>query len=350
VLGTSARLLKLLSLLESRRAWSGPELAQRLEVSVRTVRRDVERLRTLGYPIQAAPGVVGGYRLGAGAELPPLLLDDEEAVAVAVGLRTAAGGSVGGIEETSLRALAKLEQLLPSRLRRRVNALQTYTVSLTGSAPTADANVLAMIAAACRDHERVRFLYRTHDGRKSRRTVEPYRLVHLARRWYLVAWDVDREDWRTFRVDRIAARLSTDRRFTPRKLPDRDIGAYVAAAVASARDRYQARIVLHAPLAEVAKRVPPSYGTLEALGDDTCLLRTGADWLGGLAVYVALIGVDFEVLEPPELAEQIRVLAERFRRATSWRERPPAQRPSSGPLSSRREQGLYGGNAKPSGT
>jgi predicted DNA-binding transcriptional regulator YafY len=315
VLETSARLLKLLSLLQSRRSWTGPELAERLEVGVRTVRRDIGRLRSLGYPVQAAPGIAGGYRLGAGAELPPLLLDDEEAVAVAVSLRTAAGGTVAGIEETSLRALAKLEQLLPSRLRRRVSALQTYTVSLPGSPPTADANVLATIAAACRDRERLRFHYRSYDGTASRRTVEPYRLVNLGRRWYLVAWDADRDDWRTFRVDRIESRLSADRRFTPRKLPQRDIGAYVAAAVSAARDRYQAQVILHAPLAEVAKRVHQSYGTLEAIDEHACLLRTGAHWLGGLAVYVAMIGVDFEIVEPPELVEHVRVLSERFRRA-----------------------------------
>jgi predicted DNA-binding transcriptional regulator YafY len=315
VVETSARLLKLLSLLQSRRSWTGPELAERLEVGVRTVRRDVERLRSLGYPVQAAPGIAGGYRLGAGAELPPLLLDDEEAVAVAVSLRTAAGGTVAGIEETSLRALAKLEPLLPSRLQRRVNALQTYTVSLPGSPPTADANLLATIAAACRDCERLRFRYLAHDGTRSRRTVEPYRLVNLGRRWYLVAWDAHREDWRTFRVDRIEPRLSTDRRFTPRKLPQRDIGAYVAAAVSAARDRYQAEVILQAPLAEVAKRVPPSHGNLEEIDEHTCVLRTGAHWLGGLAVYVAMIGVDFEIVEPPELVEHVRVLSERFRRA-----------------------------------
>jgi predicted DNA-binding transcriptional regulator YafY len=315
VVKTSARLLKLLSLLQSRRSWTGPELAERLEVGVRTVRRDVGRLRSLGYPVHAAPGIAGGYRLGAGAELPPLLLDDEEAVAVAVSLRTAAGGTVAGIEETSVRALAKLEQLLPSRLRRRVSALQTYTVSLPGSPPAADANVLATIAASCRDRERLRFGYHSYDGTTSRRRVEPYRLVNLGRRWYLVAWDVDREDWRTFRVDRIEPRLSTDRRFTPRKLPQRDIGAYVAAAVSAARDRYQAEVILRAPLAEVAKRVPPSHGTLEEIDEHTCVLRTGAHWLGGLAVYVAMIGVDFEIVEPPELVEHVRVLSERFRRA-----------------------------------
>jgi predicted DNA-binding transcriptional regulator YafY len=316
VLETSARLLKLLSLLQSRRSWTGPELAERLEVGVRTVRRDVDRLRRLGYPVHAAPGLAGGYRLGAGAELPPLLLDDEEAIAVAIALRTAAGGTVAGIEETSLRALGKLEQLLPSRLRRRVNALQTYTVSLVGSGGAVPADVLALIAGACRDHERLRFRYRSHDRTPSKRIVEPHRLVHLGRRWYLVAWDVDRRDWRTFRIDRIEPPISTDRRFKPRNLPERDVGAYVSAAVSAARDRYQARVVLHAPLAALEKRVPPMYGTLEAIDERTCLLRTGSDWLGGLAVYVAMIGVDFQVLEPPEFVEQVRVLADRFRRAT----------------------------------
>jgi predicted DNA-binding transcriptional regulator YafY len=187
VLETSARLLSLLSL-QARRDWSGPELAERLEVGVRTIRRDVERLRTLGYPVHARSGVAGGYRLGAGAQLPPLLLDDEEAVAVAVGLRTAAGGTVTGIEETSMPVLAKLEQVLPSRLWRRVNALVSHTVPLTGSWPTVDPRTLALIAAACRDHEGLRFGYRSDRGTSSRRSVEPHRLVHTGRRWYLVAW------------------------------------------------------------------------------------------------------------------------------------------------------------------
>ncbi|HZO34324.1 MAG TPA: WYL domain-containing protein [Gaiellaceae bacterium] len=315
MLSTSARLLKLLSLLQSRRSWAGAELAERLEVDVRTVRRDVDRLRRLGYPVRAAPGVAGGYRLGAGAELPPLLLDDEEAVAVAIALRTAAGGTVAGIEETALRALGKLEQLLPTRLRRRVGALQSYTVSLVGTGGAVPAELLAQIAGACRDLERLRFEYTTRDETASRRTVEPYRLVHLGRRWYLVAFDLDRDDWRTFRVDRIGSRVSTERRFVPRKPPARDLGAYVAASVSAARDRYQAEIVLHGPIAQLRRRVPPSYGTLEVIDDETCLLRTGSDWLGGLAVYVAMIGVDFEVLEPLELVDEVRRLAERFARA-----------------------------------
>jgi predicted DNA-binding transcriptional regulator YafY len=316
VLETSTRLLKLLALLESRRTWTGAELAERLEVGRRTVRRDVDRLRRLGYPVHGAPGVAGGYQLGAGAELPPLLLDDDEAVAVAIALGTAAGGTVAGIEETALRALAKLEQLLPSRLRRRVNALQTYTVSLTAPGRTVAPDVLALIAAACRDHESLRFRYRSHDRTTSRRRVEPHRLVHLGRRWYLVAWDADRLDWRTFRVDRIEPRISTDRRFSPRRLPARDVGAYVAAAVSAARDRYHARVILHGSAEELKKRVPPTYGTLEEIDEGRCMLRTGADWLGGLAVYVAMIGVDFEVLEPPEFVDEVRALAARFARAT----------------------------------
>jgi predicted DNA-binding transcriptional regulator YafY len=317
VLETSTRLLRLLSLLQSRRSWSGPELAERLEVDVRTVRRDVDRLRRLGYPVGAAPGIAGGYRLGAGAELPPLLLDDEEAVAVAIALRTAAGGTVAGIEETALRALGKLEQLLPSRLQRRVGALQSYTVSLVGTGGAVEAGLLAQIAGACRDAERLRFDYRRHDATRSRRTVEPHRLVHLGRRWYLVGYDVDRDDWRTFRVDRIGPSVSTERRFQPRPLPARDLGAYVARSVSAARDRYQAEVILHGPLERLRKRVPPSYGTLEPIDAETCLLRAGSDWLGGLAVYVATIGVDFEVLSPPEFVDEIRRLAERFARAHS---------------------------------
>jgi predicted DNA-binding transcriptional regulator YafY len=315
MLDTSSRLLALLSLLQARREWSGPELADRLDVGVRTVRRDMERLRGLGYPVSATRGVAGGYRLGAGASLPPLLLDEEEAVAVAVGLRTAASVGVVGIEETAVRALGKLEQVLPTRLRRRVNAVGAATVPYPGTGPAVDPATLATIAGGCRDAERLRFGYRAHDGTSTRRLVEPHRLVHTGRRWYLVAWDADRADWRTFRVDRIE-RVAADRRFVPREPPAEDIAAYVARSVSSARDRYQARVILRAPLAEVAGRVPHSVGTLEAIDERSCLLRTGSDWLGGLAVYVAEIGVDFEVLDPPEFGERVKQLAGRFARAT----------------------------------
>jgi len=317
VLETSARLLSLLSLLLARPTWSGAALAARLEVDARTIRRDVERLRRLGYPVRSTPGAGGGYRLGAGAEMPPLLLDEEEAVAVAVGLRTAASVGVTGIEETSVRALAKLEQVLPARLRRRVGALGAATVLYPASGPTVEPEVLSAIATACRDHERLRFRYQGFDGAGSRRLVEPHRLVHTGRRWYLVAWDATREDWRTFRVDRIASRPAADRRFVPREPPAPDIAAYVARRVSATRDRHQARVVLRAPLEVLAPRVPPAVGTLEPIDAVSCLLRTGSDWLGGLVIMIADIGVDFEVLEPPELIEQVRRLAERLTRASA---------------------------------
>jgi predicted DNA-binding transcriptional regulator YafY len=276
----------------------------------------MERLRSLGYPVNAEPGAAGGYRLGAGAALPPLVLDDEEAVAVAVCLRTAATGTVTGIEETSMRALAKLEQVLLSRLRRRVRALGSFTVPTLGAAPTVEPEVLATIAGACRDQQRLRFGYRSYEGGSSRRTVEPHRLVQLGRRWYLVAWDIDRADWRSFRVDRITRRPSPGTRFAARKPPPDGAAAFVAKGALDARNRWQANVILHAPLAAVGARVPQTVGTLEAIDDETCRLHTGADWLGSLAIYIAAIGVDFEVIEPPELIAELRMLADRFQRAT----------------------------------
>ena len=207
MLDTSARLLRLLSLFQAQRYWSGAELAERLEVTPRTLRRDVDRLRSLGYPVNSTTGTAGGYQLGAGATLPPLLLDDDEAVAVAVGLRTAASGTVTGMEEASVRALSKLQQLLPSRLRRRVSALNSFIVPMANRGPTVDAETLSVIAGACRDYEMLRFSYNSRDGASSSRQVEPHRLVHTGRRWYLAAWDLDRENWRTFRIDRIQAKL-----------------------------------------------------------------------------------------------------------------------------------------------
>src|ERR687890_151216 len=200
---TSSRLLTLLSLLQGRRDWPGGELAERLGVSGRTIRRDIGRLRGLGYPVESAPGPTGGYRLRAGTAMPPLLLDEDEAIAIAVGLRTAARASVTGIEETSIRALVKLEQVLPAHLRRRVTALGSATVAAPAGGPTVDPQHLTTIAAACRDAECIRFDYESRDGTATRREAEPHALVNLGRRWYLVAWDRRREDWRTFRVDRL---------------------------------------------------------------------------------------------------------------------------------------------------
>jgi predicted DNA-binding transcriptional regulator YafY len=313
---TSARLLKLLSLLQARRDWSGADLAVRLEVSERTVRRDVERLRDLGYPVHASRGTDGGYRLGAGAAMPPLLLDDDEAVAVAVGLRTAARSPVTGIEETSVRALAKLENILPSRLRRRVSALADYTVPIPpdSPAPPVDPTVLTTLASACRDHERLRFDYRSHDGSSTVRSVEPYRLVSWGRKWYLVAWDTERDDWRTFRVDRIEPRTPGGPRFRPREFPG-DVAAYVARGVSAAGYRFQARITVHAPAEVVAARINPAIGVVEALDEHSCVLSTGADSVETVAVYAGLLDADFTVSEPPELVERLRMLADRYRRA-----------------------------------
>ncbi|MFD8498348.1 helix-turn-helix transcriptional regulator [Amycolatopsis sp. NPDC059657] len=317
MLETSARLLRLLSLLQTPRDWTGTELAERLEVSTRTVRNDIERLRGLGYPVDATRGSIGGYRLGAGAELPPLLLDDEEAVAVAIGLRTAAGGTITGVEETSLRALAKLEQVLPNRLRRRVNALQKFTVPVPRDeqGPRVDANLLSMLAAACRDHERLRFEYRAHDGSATRRQVEPYRLVNWGRRWYLVAWDVAKADWRTFRVDRIDPKPPFGPRFTPRELPE-DVTDRVRRGVSAAAWRYRARVTVHAAAEVVTERINPAVGTVEAVDENTCVLETGADSLDTLAVHLGMLGVGFTVSEPPELVSLLRELSERYRDAT----------------------------------
>src|SRR5271165_4548736 len=217
MLETSARLLGLLSLFQAQRYWSGAELSERLEVTARTLRRDVDKLRSLGYPVNSTSGTAGGYQLGAGATLPPLLLDDDEAVAVAVGLRTAASGTVAGIEEASVRALSKLQQVLPVRLRSRVRALHAFILPLANTGPTVNAEALSKIAGACRDYERLRFRYRNRDAVESVREVEPHRLVHTGRRWYLAAWDAGRENWRTFRVDRIEPPISTGQRFNPRE-------------------------------------------------------------------------------------------------------------------------------------
>ncbi len=242
---TSARLLRMLTLLQTHREWSGQQLADRLGVSTRTVRRDVDKLRDLDYPVNAVKGIAGGYRLGAGAQLPPLLLDDEEAVAITIALRTATGSSVAGIGETALRALVKLEQVLPSRLRHRVSALQLSTVRTSGGGPTVDAEVLTAIGTACRDHQRLRFDYRGHGDADSIRVTEPHELVIWGPRWYLVAWDLDRNDWRTFRVDRIRPRTPTGPRFTPREIPGGDAAAHVARSVAQMWPD-QATIRLHA--------------------------------------------------------------------------------------------------------
>ena len=316
---TSSRLLTLLSLLQGRRDWPGGELADRLGVSGRTIRRDVERLRDLGYPVESMTGPAGGYQLRAGTAMPPLLLDDDEAIAIAVGLRTAAGASIDGIEETSVRALVKLEQVLPSHLRRRVSALQNATTTLTRpGGPTVDPQCLTTIAAACRDHERIRFAYTARDKADSRREVEPHALVNAGRRWYLVAWDCGREGWRTFRLDRVAKPASSGVRFAPRTIPGRDAAAFVQRGLSEASYRYEARVTLHAPAEELRKRRWLG-GTVEPIDDSRCLFRTSDDNLDWLAMRIAMLGFEFECHGPPELVEHLREMGERVGRGVGHR-------------------------------
>jgi predicted DNA-binding transcriptional regulator YafY len=302
MLETSARLLRLLSLLESNREWTGPDLAERLEVSSRTVRKDVDRLRNLGYPVDSTRGRVGGYQLGVGASLPPLLLDDDEAVAIVVGMSQASGSGITGTEEASLRATIKLEQMLPPRLRNRVNALRTFATRVPPDRqpPAVDAEVLAGLANASRNHERVRISYASHDGSRTRRIVDPHHLVNWGSRWYLVAWDENRADWRTFRVDRIAML---------------DISAYIARNVSRAAWKYTASIVAAASAEQVLERINPAVGTVEPIDNKTCILRTGADDLDTVAVYIGLLGYEFRVVSPPELIDRLRAISQRYARA-----------------------------------
>lgn len=319
MLETSARLLRLLALLQARAFWSGADLAQQLKVTERTIRRDIDRLRSLGYPVRSSVGVAGGYQLGAGASLPPLLLEDDEALAVALGLRTAAAGTVAGVEEAALRALAKLEQVLPQRVRRRVKALHEAVAPLYSTGPRVRAEVLSALAAACRHRERAAFGYGDRQGRVTARRTEPHGLVHTGARWYLAAWDEDREDWRTFRVDRIAGNITTGPRFVPRDVPEGEVAAFVSRSVAARPYTYRARVLFHAPLSRVRERVPPLEGYLRRVGNDRCRLELGGSSLGALAVHLALVDEDFEIEDPPELVDHVRTLAARLRRSTRRR-------------------------------
>ncbi|MCX3058450.1 helix-turn-helix transcriptional regulator [Streptomyces beihaiensis] len=315
---TPARLLHLLSLLQTPREWPGGELAERLGVSRRTVRRDIDRLRELGYPVQATLGTDGGYRLVAGKALPPLVLDDEEAVAIAVGLRAGAGHAVEGVEEASVRALAKLEQVLPSRLRHRVSTLQAATIPLTsGDGATIAPETLTVIASATAGGERLRFHYRSADGTRTRRLTEPYRLVSTGRRWYLVAYDMDREDWRTFRVDRVSEPFATGARFAPREVPEGDAARFLRRSMQQKDGgTYELDVEFAAPAEAVAARMPASVGVPVALPDGGCRLRTtSAGSLEWMAVRLAMGGFEFRVRAPEELAVAVRELGERMVRA-----------------------------------
>ncbi|MFD8306058.1 helix-turn-helix transcriptional regulator [Streptomyces sp. NPDC059690] len=314
---TPARLLTLLSLLQTPREWPGGELAERLGVSRRTVRRDIDRLRELGYPVQATMGADGGYRLVAGKAMPPLVLDDEEAVAIAVGLRAGAGHALEGVDEASVRALAKLEQVLPSRLRHRVTTLQAATTPLTsGDGATIAPETLTVMASTVAGRERLRFAYRAGDGTESRRLTEPYRLVSTGRRWYLVAYDLDRADWRTFRVDRVSEPFATGARFAPRELPTGDAAEYLRRSMQRQQEFYDFEITFAAPVEAVAAKVPAWLGTPEPVDADSCRLRgRSGDAPEWTAVRLALLGFEFTVREPAELVEQVRQLGARLTRA-----------------------------------
>ena len=318
--GPTSRVLQLLSLLQTHRFWSGAELAERLEVSARTLRRDVERLRELGYPVDAIRGIAGGYRLASGAHMPPLLLDDDEAVAIAVGMRAAASASVGGIEDTSLRALAKLEQVLPDRLRRRVNAIHANVVPLrwaAASGPTIDAGALALLAQACRDHEAVRFDYQRRDGDETRRLVEPHHLVSAGRRWYLVAFDLRRAAWRTFRLDRLEAPQLAGARFARRPVPGGDAAAFVARSMRSRPMAHEATIVAHGSAADVRAALPWPEVEVGDMAEGTCRVRLRAESLAWLASCVAMMAVAFpvEVEDSPELVARLGEVSRRLQHA-----------------------------------
>lgn len=318
MIDTSARLLRLLSVLQARRFWSGAELAERLEVTPRTLRRDIDRLRSLGYVVDATSGPGGGYALGTGASLPPLLLDDDEAVAVTVALRSAAD-SFAKLGETAVRVLSKLEPLLPARLRKRVGALQAVTVSVQTSGPALDAALLTTLAAACRDGEQLELAYRARDGRQSTRTVDPFHLAHTGtRRWYLVAWDHGRGDWRTFRVDRVE-RVRPLHKPVTRRDPPPDVAGYVADSIAHAPYRLRATVRLRGSAAQLAERIPRWIGALEPLDAKHCLLRTGADSVEGLACQLILTGTDFDLVEPRSLAPRLRRVARRIERGVATR-------------------------------
>ncbi len=310
VADTTARLLRLLGLLQSRPVLTGPELASQLGVTVRSIRRDVERLRDLGYPVRAARGAGGGYQLGAGRALPPLLLDPEEAVAVAVCLRLAAGGTVAGVGEAALRTMTKLDQVLPGPLRAQVAAVAAATVTLDSASDPVDPETLLVLARSSRDHVQVRFAYVAGGGETTDRRVEPYAMVATGRRWYLMAWDPDRGDWRTFRLDRVRDARSTTWGFRPRPAPDPR--EYVARAITVAPYRHTARVRFTAPAHEVAGWVPATVGTVEPLDEHSCLLTTGADRLDFLAVHLVATGLPIESVEPPELRDAMRELAGRL--------------------------------------
>jgi predicted DNA-binding transcriptional regulator YafY len=318
VADTAARLLHLLSLLQRRADWSGPELADQLGVTTRTVRRDVDRLRSIGYPVDSNPGVAGGYRLGVGAGLPPLLLDDEEAVAVTVAVGMSASAAVNGIEDAALSALAKLDRVLPPALRSQVSALRASVVSLAPVTDAVDAETLVCVAQACQENGRLKLSYRDRDGQSSDRRVEPFRLVATGRRWYLLGYDLDRAAWRTLRLDRVASAARTGHRFVPRDSPEPL--SFVGEAITAAPYRYRATVAVASASDELRRRVPPTVGVVKPTGT-TSMLVVGGDRLSWLCGYLVALELPFEVLDPPELRDFVRRMGRQL--ASSHRTKGP---------------------------
>jgi predicted DNA-binding transcriptional regulator YafY len=334
---TAERLLSLLSLLQDGRSWTGAELADRLAVTGRTVRNDVDRLRQLGYDVTATRGTVGGYRLGgSGTSLPPLLLDTEEAVAVAVGLRTGVNCIIGGMEETSLRALTKLEQLLPARLRHRVRNLNRYTVPLPSQAPVpaVEPALLSQLVGMCHARERFRFRYVAaavgelagDEQSGVRCDVEPHRLVNRGHRWYLLGYDVDEERWDVFEVARIRPRTPSGPRFPERPLPDEDVAGYVAARLPESTWRCRGTAVVHAGATEVEAALLPAEGRVIAGEAGRCRVVLGAESYAAVALMLARTGLPFEVEGPPALVDEVAALGARLREATGRSGGVPALR------------------------
>ncbi|MFD4474859.1 helix-turn-helix transcriptional regulator [Streptomyces sp. NPDC058471] len=345
-LGTTERVLTLLGLLQQRQVWTGPELAARLGVTARTVRRDVDRLRTLGYPVHAGQGVGGGYRLGPGRDLPPLLLDDQEAIATAVSLLAGAGGAVAGAGDAALQALTKLDQVLPARLRHEVRALSESVEFFNGGRAPVDPEVLMTLARACRDEVEAGFDYPSR-GEVGRRRVEPYRLVASDRRWYLLAFDLDRDDWRSFRVDKMTDASARTFRFRPREAPD--AATYVQEGVASRVYPHQARFLVHAAADTVRAQIPASAAVVRPRGSECCEVLSGGERLDAVLMHVLLLGHDFEVLDPPELGQRCRVLAQRLRSAGTA-DPSPADGPGVRPGMRHGRGRSRGGGAAPAGS
>lgn len=312
---TTGRTLSLLDLLQTGRTWSGAALRARLDISARTLRRDIADLRSLGYGIDAVPGVGGGYRLGIGSSIPPLTLTSDEAVAIAVGLRASALAAITGLEDASAGALAKLEQSLSTESRERIATVERALVPLTGNRKSIDMDTVVTVARAIRESRRLRIDYLRHDGREVRRVVEPHRIVHTADRWYLVARDVDRREWRTLRLDRLTPKLPFDAVFTATPISDEQLRGLTTRSISIAPYPHRARLNMLASAAEVSEHFGPAVAEVVDHGDSTCTLTTGSASLEELALYVGTSGIDFEILEGDGLRDTLRVLVTRFQRA-----------------------------------